>query len=257
MERDGQDAVVTVELDPDRPSKVTGDSPTLSILPPGEEREQLIDFPFQWTGPNSLQARFKLARTGTYRTLVKMGGRNIVRGPAITLPYSPEFMPRVGLPEGRQMLTALSELTGGRERLDVLEAFTDRPRSARMTSLLPWLFGLAVMLLLAEIAGRRLALWSKLTEAVEAVIPARGRIPASSAPLRDGWSRRLRARWVTMTARRSAKPQAPAAAATLAGSAATTAESATSTTPAQSAPGPSPEKIFEQAKRRARKRLNE
>ena len=246
---------MTVELDPDRPSKVTGDSPTLSILPPGEEREQLIDFPFQWTGPNSLQARFKLARTGTYRTLVKMGGRNIVRGPAITLPYSPEFMPRVGLPEGRQVLTALSELTGGRERLDVLEAFTDRPRSARMTSLLPWLFGLAVMLLLAEIAGRRLALWSKLTEAVEAVIPARGRVPASSAPVPDGWPRQLRARWATMTAQRSAKPQAPAA--TVTASSATTDESATSSPPAQNAPGPSAEKIFEQAKRRARKRLNE
>ena len=34
MERDGQDAIVTVELDPDRPAKVTGDAPTLSILPP-------------------------------------------------------------------------------------------------------------------------------------------------------------------------------------------------------------------------------
>ena len=39
----------------------------------------------------------------------------------MTLPYSPEFMPRAGLPEGRQVLTAISELTGGRERLDVLE----------------------------------------------------------------------------------------------------------------------------------------
>jgi Mg-chelatase subunit ChlD len=257
MERDGQDAVVTVELDPDRPSKVTGDSPTLSILPPGEEREQLIDFPFQWTGPNSLQARFKLARTGTYRTLVKMGGRNIVRGPAITLPYSPEFMPRVGLPEGRQVLTALSELTGGRERLDVLETFTDRPRSARMTSLLPWLFSLGVILLLAEIAGRRLALWSKLMEAVEAVIPAGGRIPASSAPLRDGWSGRLRARWATMTKRRSAKPQAPETAVKIAAGSEAKPESETPATPSEIASGPSPEKIFEQAKRRARKRLNE
>ncbi len=96
LERDGQDAVVTIELDPDRPAKITGDAPTLSYLPPSEEREQPVDLPFQWTGPNSLEARFKLARTGTYRTLVNMGGRNLIRGPAVTLPYSPEFMPRVG-----------------------------------------------------------------------------------------------------------------------------------------------------------------
>ncbi len=75
MERDGQDAVVTLELDPDRPAKITGDAPNLTVLPPSDEREQALDLPFQWTGPNSLQTRFKLIRTGTYRTLVKLGGR--------------------------------------------------------------------------------------------------------------------------------------------------------------------------------------
>jgi uncharacterized membrane protein len=255
MERDGQDAVVTVELDPDRPAKVTGDAPTLSILPPAEERAQVLDLPFQWTGPNSLQARFKLAQTGTYRTLVKMGGRSIVRGPAITLPYSPEFMPRVGLPEGRQVLAALSELTGGRERVDVLEALADRPRSARMTSLLPALFVLSILVLVTEIAGRRLSLWSRLSETALALMPAGEPAGVSAAHASEGWSKRFRGRWAALTSRRSATPRAAPGSFAKPAAAAPPPTAASPTTPAS--PAKTAEKIFEQAKRRARKRLND
>ena len=247
MERDGQDAVVTVELDPDRPAKLTGDAPTLSYLPPSEDREQLVDLPFQWTGPNSLQARFKLTRTGTYRTLVKMGGRSIVRGPAVTLPYSPEFMPRIGLPEGRQVLSAISDLTGGRERVNVLEVLTDRPRSARMTSLLPWLLSLGVVLLLVEIAGRRLSLWSKLSAAIVPAKTAPSAQPATpqyESPMRrPAGPQPLHG---TQPARVTGRPE--------------TAPAATTTEAAQAAPAvevSSAASIFKQAKRRARKRLND
>ena len=167
----------------------------------------MLDIPFQWTGPNSLAARFKLARTGTYRTLVKMGGRNIVRGPAMTLPYSPEFMPRVGLPEGRQVLAAISELTGGRERLDVLEALSDRPRSARMTSLLPLLFAIAVVLLVLEIAGRRLSLWSKLTDVFEGAVPAEAALPRASVPRRRVGRSGSAGELASIASRQAAKPQ--------------------------------------------------
>ncbi|HEY3968530.1 MAG TPA: vWA domain-containing protein [Planctomycetaceae bacterium] len=232
LERDGQDAVVTIELDPDRPAKITGDAPTLSYLPPSEEREQMVDLPFQWTGPNSLEARFKLARTGTYRTLVNMGGRNLIRGPAVTLPYSPEFMPRVGLPEGRKVLSAIAELTGGRERVNVLEALTDRPRSSHRTSLLPLLLVVAVSLLLVEISGRRLSLWSKLAEslvpdrqpaAAPATVPAGSRGPM---PRRD-----LSAAQIVAAAPVAEEPLIPA----------------------QPTAAPA-ESVYDQAKRRARKR---
>lgn len=245
MERDGQDAVVTVELDPDRPAKNAGDAPTLSVLAPSDERETALDLPFQWTGANTLQTRFKLARTGTYRTLVKLGGRNIIRGPAVTLPYSPEFMPRVGMPEGKQILQALAELTGGRERIDVLEALADPPRSARTTPLLPWLMIVAVVLLLTEIAGRRLSLWSKLEEAAEAVLPFPIPTPEAKASGSRSW-------WLwggkESTAARSTKvPAATAPQETR----------APAPTPAPQPVGASADAIYEQAKRRAKKRLNE
>ncbi|HEY2251601.1 MAG TPA: hypothetical protein VGH74_11095, partial [Planctomycetaceae bacterium] len=229
---------------PDRPAKLTGDAPTLSYLAPAEDREQLVDLPFQWTGPNSLQARFKLARTGTYRTLVKLGGRNIVRGPAVTLPYSSEYMPRIGLPEGRQVLTAISELTGGRERLNVLEALTDRPRSARMTSLLPWLVTVSVVLLLLEIAGRRLSLWSRLSDAL---VPAREQVAAPVEPMRE------------LVAPRGAGGQRAGAATRLDAAKPQASQEGVTTTPAgqpeKPAAAASTESIYEQAKRRARKRL--
>src|SRR5262249_22213209 len=129
---------------------------------------------------------------------------------AMTLPYSPEFMPRVGLPEGRKVLAALSELTGGRERLDVLEALSDRPRSARMTSLLPWLFTAAVLLLVLEIAGRRLSLWSKLSDAFEGALPARERAPVAEPPAQPGWSGGIRRKWKSLTTRRAATSPAGA-----------------------------------------------
>ena len=109
--------------------------------------------------------------TGTYRTLVaaqvEQPGqpRKMLRGPVVTLPYSPEFDPRDTLPAGKDILAESAELSGGLQRTDVLEVLRDLPRSARTLSMLPWLFGASILLLLTEIAGRRLSLWEKLSEA--------------------------------------------------------------------------------------------
>lgn len=239
--REGQEAVVTLELDPDRPTRQVVETPSLSVVSPGDEREMPLDVPFQWTGPNTLQARYRLARSGTYRTLVRLGGKSILRGPAVTLPYSPEFMPRIGLPTGSATLKAIAELTGGKPRIEVLDVLADPPRSARMLPLLPWLCIAAVLLLLTEIAGRRLHLWSKLEEAVEAVIPGLEQASAGSKGSIWPWSRS------------PAKPAAgkPAAAQRAAPTPATQPEA--SSIPAVPAAG----NVFDQAKRRARRRLNE
>ena len=164
IDRDGQDAVVTVELDPERPDRHRTETPRLVVVPPSEERANTLEPDFLWTGPNTLQARFRMDRTGTYRTLVRSGRREFQRGPALTLPYSPEYLPRVSLPTGKETLTAMAELSGGQERTDITEVFRDPPRSAQMVSLLPVLFVLAIVLLLLEIAGRRLSLWERLAD---------------------------------------------------------------------------------------------
>jgi len=244
INREGQEAVVTLELDPDRSAKNPIDSPSLRVVTPGDEREAALDLPFQWRGPNTLETRFKLTRTGTYRPLVKLGGRNIVRAPAVTLPYSPEFMPRVGLPSGDQVLKAIADLTGGKARIDVLEVLADPPRSAFMTPLLPWLVALTVSLLMLEIAGRRLSLWSKLSDAVAAVPEvAAASTTASSSPWQT-WTARLRRAIPRATSATSPTPPIKE-----------DAKLPTESPPSSISQSPTTVDVFDQAKRRARKRL--
>lgn len=252
MSREGQEAVVTLELDPDRPVKATGESPTLSIVSPGEEREPAVDVPFQWRGPNTLQARFKLTKSGTYRSLVKLGGRYIVRGPAVTLPYSPEYVPRAGLPSGAEVLKELAELTGGKPRIDVVDVLSDPPRSARLASLLPFLVMAGIALLLLEIAGRRLSLWSKLADRVEFAAAPGAATPAS----RRRWLFNPRAAWRSARQAAGSTPE-PLPAATPSTTIPAGPYADTPATPPAAASAASTASIYEQAKRRARRRQHD
>ncbi len=165
IKREGQDAVATIDLDPDRPNRGGNEVPQMIVVPPGTDRQETINPDFVWVGPDTLQARFRLARMGTYRTLIKTGKREFQRGPALSLPYSPEFAPRPGMPSGKELLTEIASLTGGKVRTDVLEVFRNSPRSPKKVSLIPYLLGMTLLLLLIEIAGRRLSLWDYFASA--------------------------------------------------------------------------------------------
>jgi hypothetical protein len=238
VDRDGQDALVTLELDPQRPEQERVSVPSLVVVPPATERVQPIEPEFLWTGPDTLRARFRMDRTGTYRTLVKTHERKFARGPAVTLPYSPEYVPRIGLPAGAETLGEMSRLSGGRERTDVLEILDDPPRSARSMSLLPWLLICGILLLLVEIAGRRLALWRRRVKvAVKETAES-----AESAPR----TRRL----IQWKLRRPSRKQA----ATSDVPAGPAKEELPSSATAQQ-PSPVSDTVFDQAKKRARRRL--
>jgi Mg-chelatase subunit ChlD len=246
VERAGEDAVATVELDPDRPDKSRHGPPTLIVVPPGAEREAAVTPDFIWTGPDTLEARFRMDRTGTYRTLLKTGERKFVRGPAVTLPYSPEFVPRVGLPSGTETLKQIAEVSGGKLRTDVLEVLADPPRSASSLSLIPWLMGCAIGLLLTEIAGRRLALWQRVSSLIpEKQAKAESLKKAPPPTSRKWWEMPL----PRVTSRRAAQSTAR-------GMPQTSAPAANSAPPAQSASEPAQPAVdvFQQAKDRARRR---
>ena len=210
-----------------------------------------MKIPFDWQGANTLQARFRLGRTGTYRPLVKLGPstggkRNFVPGPAITLPYSPEYVPRVGLPTGEEILKSIAELTGGKPRVNPLEVLADPPRSSQTQSLLPYLFILAILCLIVEVAGRRLSLWDKL---VEAAVPMLGSMKAASAPQPVAAARR---------AQQAARfPRAQPAATAVPAVSGEPGPQAESKGPAPAAPptAPTATNVFEQAKHRAKRRL--
>ncbi|WP_459556064.1 VWA domain-containing protein [Lacunimicrobium album] len=159
LQQDGQDALATLELDPNRPAG-SALAPELLLIPPGDERIEPQSIPLEWIGPDALEARAKLNRTGTYRTIIKTGPGQFQRGPALSLPYSPEFAPRIGLPSGQETLQRIAELSGGRQRTDVIEVFKDPPRSPTRNTLIPYFLLVGLGLLVTEIAGRRLQLWS-------------------------------------------------------------------------------------------------
>jgi hypothetical protein len=177
------------------------------------------------------------------------GGRErVLRGPAVTLPYSPEFDPRDMLPPGQDVLAEVAELSGGVQRTNVLEVLHDPPRSAKTLSMLPWLFGASILLILLEIAGRRLSLWEKLSELTEtagsAALPFPVPAPQRSESWWTRWRRERKTRQATAaTTATAAKPLTPANAP----------PSSKPTTEAQTAK-PSQD-IFAAAKNRAKKRM--
>lgn len=250
MQQEGQEAVVSVELDPDRGDKHRSDAPTLFVVPPGDERTQPTTPDFVWTGPNSLQARFRLEQTGTYRTLVRAAGKNsreFVRGPTVTLPYSPEFAPRQGLPSGRDLLSDIAKLSKGRERTDILSVLADPPRSMQTRSLLPWLFALSLAVLMLEVAGRRLSWWETFPWWRRAAVAAEltSDMPRA-AEAKPSWWKSLRPkrvrRRVVVTPTATAASSVPKS----------TVPPKVTTTPKTTV---SAADLFEQAKRRASNRL--
>jgi uncharacterized membrane protein len=258
VEQSGQDAVVTLELDPERPEQKATRSPELIIVPPGQEREDVLRPDFVWTGAHELESRFRLDRTGTYRTLVRTGERTFSRGPTVTLPYSPEFTPRIGMSSGRDTLARISELSGGELRTNVMDVFENPPRSARTVSLLPFLMIAAIVLLLLEIAGRRLALWQRIRDAARTPAMASQPQAASAAAESPGWISKLRS---ARQRRKAAK-----ASSNVHGKKGRTSTASKQVPAQQPPPQPQPENnpadadekkasVFDQARKRARRRF--
>jgi Mg-chelatase subunit ChlD/uncharacterized membrane protein len=246
IDRAGEDAVATVELDPDRPDKSRQGPPTLIVVPPGVEREAALTPDFIWTGPDTLEARFRMDRTGTYRTLLKTGERRFVRGPAVTLPYSPEFVPRVGLPSGSETLKEVAEISGGKLRTDVLEVLADPPRSASSMSLIPWLMACAIGLLLTEIAGRRLALWQR----VSALIPERD----AKTEAADKVSVPVSRKWWDLPMRRAVSRRSVRTSGEAPRQTPPSVEKSERPAPSEPEPGTPAIDVFKQAKERVRRR---
>jgi hypothetical protein len=113
-------------------------------------------------------------------------------------------------------------------------------------SLIPWLIGCAIGLLLTEIAGRRLALW----ERVSALIPEKDARPEAlekaPPPATPKW-------WDLALPRATLRRGANSTARTLPETSAPAAKSASPPQPAAEAANPAID-VFQQAKDRARRR---
>lgn len=175
--------VVDLQLDPERDGDPWPAPPRLLVLRgrPGQKPETVAT-PLRWNGPDALGAVVPLAGAEVAMVTLDAPGmapRSLapVRHPVLTetVPAPPA--------EGRRQLERLTRATGGRERVDAASIWEAFRRQARTVPLAPWLLLLAAVVLLAEVAERRLPmLWRRQRRSpVEGEKPARaGRALVSS-----------------------------------------------------------------------------
>jgi Mg-chelatase subunit ChlD len=152
--RDGT-CVIDLFLDPARNTSFSKTPDVVFLrerfgLEPVQEKRPLV-----WSAPDQLTCELPLEDDETVLPVIMVGDRRMAL-PPVCLPYQPEFAaanPGKGEPSLRQIAAA----TGGRERIDLASVWDEVPRSAKTLDLRPWCFLLAVLVLLLEVAQRRLA----------------------------------------------------------------------------------------------------
>ena len=161
IDRAGGHGVVRVELDPSRVRTGSAEvrAATASIVAPGGGKPQQL--PLSWVGDDTLEARFPLQQAGLYLGAAQLSTGAVLPLAPLSLPYSPEFEPRIDPRQGETTLRDVARVTGGQERTawhDVFSATRLRNRQARD---LVWPLALLLLLLhVGEIAGRRLWLFA-------------------------------------------------------------------------------------------------
>jgi len=108
---------------------------------------------------DTLEARFPLQKAGLYLGAVQAGAAVLPLAP-LSLPYSPEFEPRIDPLDGRKTLAELARISGGAERTTWDDVFSASRLRHREVQDLVWPLTLGLLLLhVSEIAGRRLLLF--------------------------------------------------------------------------------------------------
>jgi len=159
VRREGDEVVVTVEVDPDAPVPVdTANLAARLRRPDGVYTDHLLER----TGETTYEARVELDGAGITLGTLRLPDGRFKDLPPLVLPYSPEFERARDPQAGEELLRRIARETGGEvappahtlfrgER----EAFAHRVISRELI-----LSGLLVLML--EIAARRLGLWSAL-----------------------------------------------------------------------------------------------
>ncbi len=164
VRRDGANAVVSVEVDPDAP--VPPDTSNLSVRmrrPNGEYTEHLLER----TDENRYETRIDLNGAGVAIGTIRLADGRFHNLPPIVLPYSPEFERATDPLAGERALRKLAADTGG-EVAPPAHTLLRGPREAHAFRVISRELVLAALLaLLIEIAGRRLGLWQSFAAVLQ------------------------------------------------------------------------------------------
>lgn len=157
VERDGSDARFTLELDVDAPIPARLGRLSANVLLPGGEAREIE---FERTSATTFEARTNIPRAGTALATVTLPDGTAFSLPPVSLPFSPEFE-RTGVDPSR-LLTELALDSGGRVLATATELFEGERGRLGSRSIARELLLVALLLMLVEIAFRRLALWDSL-----------------------------------------------------------------------------------------------
>jgi uncharacterized membrane protein/Mg-chelatase subunit ChlD len=157
VRRVGKTEVVSVELD-----RSVNPSPDTSLL---EARVQTPDgklttVALDRVGENRFEARVPLEQAGVALGVVRLAKDRFVSLPPLALPYSPEFERSLDPSRGERLLREIARESGGMVAPAAADLFRGE-RNGNATRMVARELALAaIVLLLLEIAGRRLQLWS-------------------------------------------------------------------------------------------------
>ncbi len=153
LERRGHEAVLTVEVAPGDESALAGADARV-VEPDGTTRDVML----VQAGEGKLEGRVPMSQEGVYRPVLRLAGGPVLKLAPTALPYSPEFEPRTDPQAGEKTLRRIARIAEGRVDPPSNALFGTSRSSRGSRSLAPLFAGIALGLLLLEIATRRLGL---------------------------------------------------------------------------------------------------
>lgn len=157
--REGRDVIISLELDPDAELE-TATARLMANLtsPKGDTRKVSL----LRTGAHRFEARVPLLGEGALLGTVELADGRALPLPPLVLPYSPEFERSPDPQRGERLLRRIAKETGGKLGASIPEALAGVRSGGAWRLITRELMLLALVLLLVEIAGRRLSLWGSL-----------------------------------------------------------------------------------------------
>lgn len=177
VRRDGKEAVVALDVDPDRAAQFDLSKLAGRMRGGDGESRPLV---FERVGEHRYEARSKLSAEGIALGSVALGDGRTIRLPPVTLPYSPEFERGSDPARGERLLRRLASESGGLVNPGAADLFRGERASKGWRPIGRELALLALALLVLEIAVRRLELASFVR--VPARLRARARSPQETIP---------------------------------------------------------------------------
>lgn len=228
VRREGHEAVLSVEVEEGREALLGGIQVRM-LAPDGSAQTLLLTR----AGDQRLEVRVPLPREGVYRPALRTADGRVLRLPAVTLPYSPEFEPRADPDAGIDTLRDVVRIAGGRLDPTAEQIAAGPRRSAGSTSLARPLVWVALVIFLLEILVRRL----------RPRLPSLAPMSRAVAGARAAFARPLKARRAGQPKRAAGRPDEVAD---------PLASEAPEAPPSPDAPADDLRSVLERAKRRRR-----